>query len=407
MLTESALRGRKPGVYSDKGGAPGLMLRIEVVEKRDRKTGKVRTVVRRRFFARLTIKGGKRRDIGLGPAGDGAGQMSLTAARETARQYRELARLGVDPAEARNAAIEAEAKARAEAAAKAVTFREVCEEYLAAHAGSWRNPKARQQWENTLRGTYDVATNGGAFGDLPVATITTEHVLAVLKPLWTTTTETGSRLRGRLERVLASAIAQGFRGHPNPAAWRDNLAALLPAARRIAPVVHHKALAYAELPTFMAALADMPGMGAKPRKYAASTRGRPFAKGNPGKPKGARHKTTLAVEALMQGEAETIGRKAVELAKGGDLTAIKLVLDRIAPARKDAPVTFDLPKIEGVSDLSGALAAIMAAVGDGTLSPGEGQALAAMVETVRRSYETADLAERVAALEEREEKSDA
>lgn len=128
-----------------------------------------------------------------------------------------------------------------------------------------------------------------------------------------------------------------------------------------------------------------------------------FKKGHksagPGRPKGSRLASSILVEALMQDEAETISRKAIELAKAGDLTAIRVVLDRIAPPRKDAAVAFDLPKIEGVADLPPALSAIMAAVSEGTLSPGEGQALAAMIETVRRSFETAELAERVAALE--------
>lgn len=142
--------------------------------------------------------------------------------------------------------------------------------------------------------------------------------------------------------------------------------------------------------------------GGEPRNNARTTRGRPFAKGNPGRPKGARHKTTLAVEALMQGEAETIGRKAVELAKAGDLTAIKLVLDRIAPPRKDAPVAFDLPKIERPADLPDALAAVLAAVSTGELSPSEAKTMADMIETARRAHETAELEQRIAALEARD-----
>ncbi len=287
MLTDSRLKSSKPGVYFDKGGAPGLGLRIEVVERRDPETGKLRKVVHRRWFLRLVIKGrvaerrnrktgevckvvGAPKDIGLGTLDE----LSLTEARELAVEYRKLARLGIDPAEHRAAAIEAERERAAAEAARRVTFREVCEEYLAAHRGSWRNPKVRQQWEHTLRRTYDVSANGGTFGNLPVASITTEHVLAVLKPLWTTTTETGSRLRGRIERVLASAIAKGLRGHPNPAAWRDNLQALLPPPRRIAPVKHFAALPYAEMPAFMAALSRQPGKGAKALRFAILTAAR-------------------------------------------------------------------------------------------------------------------------------------
>ena len=86
------------------------------------------------------------------------------------------------------------------------------------------------------------------------------------------------------------------------------------------------------------------------RKNATKARGRPFEPGNSGKPKGCRHKVTRAVEELLDGEAEKITRKAAELALKGDLTAIRICLDRIAPARKDRPVTFALPAMEKASD---------------------------------------------------------
>ncbi len=96
-------------------------------------------------------------------------------------------------------------------------------------------------------------------------------------------------------------------------------------------------------------------------------RGRPFVKGqsgNPkGKPKGVRNRLTLAAEALLDGEAETITRKAVELAKGGDMTAIRLCLERILPPRKDQPVTVDLPSVADVKDLPAAHAAMIDALG--------------------------------------------
>ena len=103
--------------------------------------------------------------------------------------------------------------------------------------------------------------------------------------------------------------------------------------------------------------------------------GRPFEpgqSGNPaGRPKGSRNKATLAVEALLDGEAEAITRKAIELAKQGDLVAIRLCLDRIAPPRKDRPIPFALPALDRVGDASASLAAIVAAVASGELTPGE------------------------------------
>src|SRR5918997_104236 len=81
-----------------------------------------------------------------------------------------------------------------------------------------------------------------------------------------------------------------------------------------------------------------------PGNYATGTRGRPFQAGNPGRPKGARNKATLAAEALLDGEAEALTRKAVEMALSGDATAMRLCLERIAPPRKDRPVSFAMPE---------------------------------------------------------------
>src|SRR4051794_31872211 len=97
------------------------------------------------------------------------------------------------------------------------------------------------------------------------------------------------------------------------------------------------------------------GTPAVPRKNARETpRGRPFEPGNPGRPPGARHKATLAIEALLEGEAEAIGRKCVDLALGGDTLALRLVLERIAPVRRGRPVCFALPPLDAAVDLPGA-----------------------------------------------------
>src|SRR5712675_889122 len=87
-----------------------------------------------------------------------------------------------------------------------------------------------------------------------------------------------------------------------------------------------------------------------------------FQPGNPGRPRGARNKATVAAESLLDGDAEAITRKAVELAKGGDLTAIRICMDRFFPPRKDRPIPFDLPKLERATDAGRAMAAIVAAV---------------------------------------------
>ncbi|MBO0903810.1 DUF5681 domain-containing protein [Jiella sonneratiae] len=125
-----------------------------------------------------------------------------------------------------------------------------------------------------------------------------------------------------------------------------------------------------------------------------------FAKGNPGRPKGTRAKATLAAEKLMDGEAETLTRTCINMAKAGDAVALRLCMERIAPVRKGRPVPFDLPKVEGVADVPKAGAAILQAVAKGRLSPEEAGAIMNVVEGFRKSVETNEILERLAVLEE-------
>ena len=134
------------------------------------------------------------------------------------------------------------------------------------------------------------------------------------------------------------------------------------------------------------------------RKSGRNTDGT-FGTGNPGKPKGTRHKATQAALALLDGEAEALTRQAVTMALGGDATALRLCLERIAPPRRDAPVTFDLPPMETACDAAKAAGAVLGAVAEGELTPGEGASLMALVEGFRRTLETTELEARVAALE--------
>lgn len=132
-------------------------------------------------------------------------------------------------------------------------------------------------------------------------------------------------------------------------------------------------------------------------------RGAPFKpgkSGNPaGKPKGARHKTTLAIEALLDGEAEILTRKAIELAKGGDMQALRLCMDRLAPPRKDRSVAFAMPSIETVDDLPAATRAIMEAVSVGDITPSEAAELGKLVDAHVRAIEVSDINKRLEALE--------
>ncbi len=122
--------------------------------------------------------------------------------------------------------------------------------------------------------------------------------------------------------------------------------------------------------------------------------------GNPkGRPKGAKNKATLAAQALLDGEAEGLTRKAVELALAGDITALRLCLDRIAPPKREAAVSVELPPIKSAADLPAAVVALLAAVAGGQITPSEGERLARLVGEAGRALELADIETRLAALE--------
>ena len=123
--------------------------------------------------------------------------------------------------------------------------------------------------------------------------------------------------------------------------------------------------------------------------------------GNPsGRPLGSRNKTTLAVDALLDGEAEALTRKAIEKAKEGEMTALRLCLDRIAPVRKDRPVTFSFPPVTGATDAANASAALLAAVSGGEITPSEAVEIGRLLETYVKTLEIAELEQRLNRLEE-------
>lgn len=147
-------------------------------------------------------------------------------------------------------------------------------------------------------------------------------------------------------------------------------------------------------------------MSSQSRKYGGNT-GRnadgTFGPGNEGKPRGARHKATRAALELLDGEAEALSRKAIELALGGDTVALRLCLERIAPPRKDSPVRVELPEIHAAADSAEAISAIISAVASGQLTPTEGSAMTVLIEAHRRTLEVTELEARLAAMEERME----
>jgi integrase len=191
--------------------------------------------------------------------------VTLAEARDKALVCRKMLLDGIDPLEERRG----KRMQRLLAAAGKITFRTCAERYIEAHAAGWRNGKHRVQWENTLS-TYAYPV----IGDIPVVNVDHAMVLEIIQPIWTTKTETASRLRGRIESILDWAAARRYRTGENPARWRGHLDKLLPARAKVAPVNHHKALPYAEIPAFMAELRNQAGVAARCLEFTILTAAR-------------------------------------------------------------------------------------------------------------------------------------
>lgn len=214
----------------------------------------------RSWVLRMMI-GGKRRHIGLGSYPS----VPLAAAREKARQTRQKVEDGCDPIEEKRVAQRLIEASRL----KEKTFIDASRAYVEAQGPTWKNPKHRAQWFNTLE-TYAFPK----VGELPVGLIEQEHILAILEPIWHTKTETASRLRGRIEAVLDWATVRKYRSGENPARWKGHLDKLLPAPSKIQKVVHHRALPIDAMPAFMDALQKREGIAARALEFAILTAAR-------------------------------------------------------------------------------------------------------------------------------------
>lgn len=224
----------KPGYYCD--GA-GLYLQVS-------KTGS------KSWIMRYTLAG-KPCEMGLGSFVT----FSLADARQRATAQRKRLADGIDPLAAKRSDLLAKRMAEA----SIITFDKAATAFIEANSPAWRNAKHGDQWRNTLA-TYA----SPVIGSLPVSKIETAHVLRVLTPIWATKTETATRLRGRIEKILDWAKAQGYRSGDNPAAWRGHLdAGLLAKPSKLADAGHHAALPWAEIGAFMVALRAMQGAGAR------------------------------------------------------------------------------------------------------------------------------------------------
>ena len=173
---------------------------------------------------------GKPTEIGFGSARD----VTLARARELARQARGNLAEGINPKDARKPS-------------EGTTFGECADRVIEAMRPSWRNEKHAAQWEMTL------LRYAAPLRRLPVDKVNTDDVLSVLKTYWKAKPETASRLRGRIERVLDAAKAQGLRSGENPARWRGHLDQLLPKRQRLTRG-HHAAMVYTDVPTFISDL---------------------------------------------------------------------------------------------------------------------------------------------------------
>jgi integrase len=204
---------------------------------------------------------GRERMLGLGPLHT----ISLAEARNRAKAARQLLLDGVDPIDQKRA----QKAQRALAAAKAMTFAQAAQSYYDQHEAKWRNRKHAAQFLSSLR-TYAFPK----IGHLPISEIDTGLVLKCIEPHWATTTETMSRVRGRIESVLDWATVRGYRSGDNPARWKGHIAEVLPARDKIAKREHHRALPFTEVARFIADLRKRIGVAAKALEFTILTAAR-------------------------------------------------------------------------------------------------------------------------------------
>lgn len=220
--------------------------------------------ISRAWVFRYMAPDGKRRNMGLG----GFPAVGLAAARKAAAKLQEQVK---DPIEGKDPIAEKQARRMQARVAKAklTTFAQAAAAFIKAKAPEWSNVKHVQQWENTLA-TYAYPV----IGELPVAEVDTPLIVKVLEPIWTTKTETASRVRGRIESVLDWATTSELRQGENPARWRGHLENLLAAPKKVQTVEHHAALPFAEIAPFMGELRKREGFGARALEFVILTAAR-------------------------------------------------------------------------------------------------------------------------------------
>ncbi len=244
-LTALQIKHAKEGMHSD---GNGLYLRVQASHAKS-------------WIFRFQLNG-KRREMGIGSLDT----KTAPEARSEASALTALVRSGIDPIDARKQQAADAIAAATASEAHATTFSAAAAEYIQTHQAGWKNEKHAQQWINTIATYADPV-----IGSKPVGEVSTEDVLRILKPIWTTKTETASRLRSRIELVLSYAKAMKWRQGENVALWRGHLDALLPPAAKVKNVRHHPALPYTRAAGFMAQLRSINGSGARALEFAILT----------------------------------------------------------------------------------------------------------------------------------------
>lgn len=283
----------------------------------------------RTWILRIKV-GDARREIGLG----GYPDVTLSMARDRAREAKDKIRQGIDPIEERKAAKAALAAAQR----RGLSFADAVDKYLTAKLDQFKNPKHRQQWRNTLV-TYALPE----LGTMLVQDITVQDVLRVLEPIWQNKTETASRLRGRIEAVLSWATVAGHRTGDNPARWAGNLKELLPAPSKVAKVGNHPALQIDDAPRWLSALRKRKGMSNRALEFAALTAARSQ------EVRGARWEEIDIDAGLWIIPAE---RMKMDREHRIPLSDDALVLLENLPRFKDNPLVFPAPRGGEMSDMS-------------------------------------------------------
>lgn len=227
----------EPGYYGDGGG---LLLRI--------------TPTKTRSWIFRYARGGKTHDIGLGAYLN----VSLELARTKAAELRAVLGRGGDPMALRRAE-------KAEVAGR-TSFKQCAEKYIEANRAGWKNPKHGDQWKSTLE-TYAYPV----IGELDVRHVDTHHLLKILEPIWGTKNETASRVRGRIERVLAWATTRKLRTGDNPAKWTHHLDTILPAPSKVKKTSHHEALPYQEVGALIQSLQAQLGVAPRALEFTILT----------------------------------------------------------------------------------------------------------------------------------------